>query len=72
MDQRCRDQGTGRFLPADTLYRSVSGEIVPFAVIVDAKDDAARRFYQRESSLPFPDHPMRLFRPMADLAGPFK
>jgi len=43
-------------------------EIASFAVIVDAKDDAARRFYERESFLPFPDQPQRLFRPMADIA----
>jgi hypothetical protein len=42
------------------------------AVIVDAKDDNARRFYQRESFLPFPDQPMKLFRPMADIAQLFK
>ena len=40
-------------------------------MIVDAKDDAARRFYERESFLPFPDKPMQLFRPMADLAKLF-
>jgi hypothetical protein len=28
-------------------------EIVSFAVIVDAKDDNARRVYERESFLPF-------------------
>jgi hypothetical protein len=40
-------------------------------VIVDAKDDA-RRFYERESFLPLPDEPMKLFRPMADSAKLFK
>jgi hypothetical protein len=41
-------------------------------VIVDAKNDAARRFYERESFLPLPGEPMKLFRPMADLATLFK
>jgi hypothetical protein len=41
-------------------------------VIVEAKDDAARRFYERESFIPFPDQPTKLFRPMADIAGLFK
>lgn len=72
VDQRFRGQGYGRFLLADALFRSVRSEIASFAVIVDAKDDDARRFYERESFLPFPDQPMKLFRPMADLAALFK
>ena len=47
---------------------AVRSEIASFAVIVDAKDDAARRFYERESFLPFPDQPLRLFRSMAGIA----
>jgi hypothetical protein len=35
-------------LLADALHRSVRSEIASFAVIVDAKDDDARRFYERE------------------------
>ena len=58
----------GRFLLADALFRAVRSQIASFAVVVDAKDDAARRFYQRESFLPLPDQPLRLFRPMADIA----
>lgn len=61
----------GRFLLADALFRSVKSEIASFAIVVEAKDDGARRFYVRESFLPFPDHPMRLFRPMADIAALF-
>jgi hypothetical protein len=33
---------------------------------------AARRFYERESFLPLQGEPMKLFRPMADLAKLFK
>ncbi len=58
----------GRFLLADALFRAVHSEIASFAIIVDAKDDVARRFYERESFLPFPDQPRRLFRLMADIA----
>jgi len=71
VDRRCRGQGYGRFLLADALFRSVTSEIASFAVVVDAKDDDARRFYERESFLVFPDHPLKLFRPMADLAELF-
>jgi GNAT superfamily N-acetyltransferase len=71
-DQGFQGRGYGRFLLADALLRAVRSEIASFAVIVDAKDDAARRFYERESFLPLPDQPRKLFRPMADLAGLFK
>lgn len=72
VDQRLQGRGYGRFLLADALHRAVRSEIASFAVIVDAKDAAARRFYERESFLPFPDQPMKLFRPLADLAKLFE
>jgi hypothetical protein len=53
----------GRFLLADALYRAACSEIASFGVIVDS----ACRFYERESFLPLPDQPMKLFRPMADI-----
>ena len=68
VDQTYQGRGYGRFLLADALFRAVRSEIASFAVIVDAKDAAARHFYERESFLPFPDQPLRLFRSMADIA----
>lgn len=56
----------------DALYRAVRSEIASFAVIVDARDDRARRFHERESLLPFPDRPTKLFRPLADLRQLFE
>jgi GNAT superfamily N-acetyltransferase len=67
VDRRQQAKGYGRFLLADALYRAAQSEIASFAVIVDAKDENARRFYERESFLPFLDQPMKLFRPMADI-----
>ena len=72
IDQRFQGRGYGRFLLADALLRAARSEIASFAVIVDAKDEAARRFYERESFLQFPDEPMKLFRPMADLVKLFE
>jgi hypothetical protein len=57
---------------ADALHRSLRSEIASFVVVVDAKDENARRFYERESFLPFPDRPKKLFRPMADIAELFR
>jgi GNAT superfamily N-acetyltransferase len=72
VDRRQQGRGYGRFLLADALYRSARSEIASFAVIVDAKDENAGRFYDRESFLPFPDQPLRLFRPMADIRRLFE
>jgi GNAT superfamily N-acetyltransferase len=71
VDRRHQGKGYGRYLLADALYRSLASQIASFALIVDAKDDSARRFYERESFLTFPDQPMRLFRPLADIADAF-
>jgi GNAT superfamily N-acetyltransferase len=72
VDRRYHGKGHGRFLLADALYRAARSEIASFAVIVDAKDTNARRFYERESFLPFPEQPMRLFRPMTDVRRLFE
>jgi GNAT superfamily N-acetyltransferase len=72
VDGQHQGKGYGRFLLADALGRAVRSEIASFAVVVNAKDEAARRFYERESFLPFPDQPMKLYRPMADIAVLFK
>lgn len=72
VDRRHQGKGYGRFLLADALFRSVRSEIASFAVVVDAKDENARRFYERESFLPFPDQPLKLFRPMAEIEQLFK
>ncbi len=71
VDRRQQGRGFGRFLLADALHRALRSEIASFAVIVDAEDESARRFYERESFLPFPDQPMKLFLPMAAIAKLF-
>lgn len=72
VDRRFQGLGYGRFLLADALCRIARSDIASFAAIVDAKDDAARRFYQAESFLPLPDQPTKLFRPVADIKRLFK
>jgi GNAT superfamily N-acetyltransferase len=72
IDRRFQGRGYGRVLLADALLRVVRSEIASFAAVVDAKDDTARRFYERESFLPLLDEPMKLFRPVADLVKLFK
>jgi hypothetical protein len=37
------------------------------AVVVDAKDDQAKRFYQYHQFIPFPNQQERLYLPMATI-----
>jgi GNAT superfamily N-acetyltransferase len=71
VDRRHQGEGHGRFLLADALHRAVRNEIASFAFVVDAKDEPARRFYEREGFLGLPDQPLKLFRPMSDIATLF-
>jgi GNAT superfamily N-acetyltransferase len=65
VDRRHQGLGYGRFLLANALYRVARSDIASFAVIVDAKAEPARRFYEPENFLPFPDQPLKLLRPVA-------
>lgn len=66
LDQSCQGKGLGEFLLMHALDLSLSqaDKIGSAAVVVDAIDDAAIRFYQHFGFIPFPDHPDRLFIPM--------
>lgn len=58
-----RGQGIGELLLADALKRAygISKQIASLAVIVDAKDERAARFYLGYGFLPFQDSTNRLF-----------
>jgi predicted GNAT family N-acyltransferase len=64
-----KGQGVGEILLGDALKRALtmSGKIVSAAVVVDAKDENARRFYMEYGFIPFPDSWKRLFLPMATI-----
>ena len=68
-DRRWRGQGVGELLLADALRRSlrISDQLGALFVVVDAKDDAARAFYERFLFRAFPDQPHQLFLPLATL-----
>ncbi len=65
--------GWGKLLILDALYRSlsVSQTMASFAVVGDAIDDDAVKFYQRFEFQAFPDHPNKLFRTMANISKTF-
>ena len=47
------------------LDRAVRSEIAAYALIVDAKDEAAAAFYRHHGFIALPDSPFTLFLPLA-------
>lgn len=70
VDTRYRGQGFGELLLLDALARAhAADQIGAAAVVVDAKGDAARRFYERYGFQQCVDDPYRLFIFMATIAA---
>jgi len=61
-------KGLGAALLIDAIERSLRSEIVAFAMIVDAKDEAAVRFYRHHGFEAFLSAPMTLYLPLAEVA----
>ena len=74
VDRRFQGQGIGEFLLMDALHRALvqSAEIAAAAVVVDAIDAAAVKFYQYFGFVPFPAIASRLFLPMKAVASLFR
>lgn len=68
-DLSARGAGLGRLLLVDAIARAVRSEIASFALMLDAKDESAASFYERESFIRLPGTPIRLLRRMDDLAA---
>ncbi|HUY80802.1 MAG TPA: GNAT family N-acetyltransferase [Acidobacteriaceae bacterium] len=68
-DLTYRGKGIGELLLADALKRALvmSRQIASAAVVVDAKDQKAHRFYKDFGFIPFPESEKRLFLPMATI-----
>lgn len=69
VDINCQGKGIGAYLLIDALKRSlkVSQQIGSVAVIVEAKDSAAVKFYEHFGFLSFPDNDQRLFIPIKSI-----
>lgn len=65
VDQVFKGQGLGSALLADALGRAARSEIAAYALMVDAKDDAAATFYRHHGFIALPDSPRTLFLPLA-------
>jgi ribosomal protein S18 acetylase RimI-like enzyme len=71
VDMDYRQQGFGKRLLVDALQRALEGSrsIAAMAVIVDAKDDTARAFYERYGFRRFTTDPHRLFIMMGTISA---
>ena len=65
VDHEFKGQGLGGALLADALERAARSEIAAFALVVDAKDEAAAAFYKHHGFMALPDSPLTLFLPLA-------
>ena len=65
VDQAFKGQGLGGALLADALDRACRAEIAAYALMVDAKDEAAAAFYRHHGFITLPDSPRTLFLPLA-------
>ena len=66
IDRAYRGHGLGEFLLLDALHRveRASAAIAVYAVVVDAKNERARAFYERYGFRAFTGVPRRLFLPL--------
>jgi len=72
VDRHYQGRKLGATLLADALRRSYENRqtVAAMAVVVDAKDEAARSFYEHHGFIPFDDRPQRLYMPMASAGRP--
>lgn len=69
VDRSCHGQGLGKYLLFDALHRVLHAAetLAVYALVVDAKNDDARAFYERYGFMRFSDTPSRLFIPIETL-----
>jgi len=74
LNKRDQGKGLGEYLLMDALWRcsTVAREIASLAIIVDAIDDRARRFYEQYGFCAFPKQVDRLFLHMQTIQELFK
>jgi GNAT superfamily N-acetyltransferase len=71
VDRRCQGSGVGAWLLRAAFEKaiSISASVGLYAVLVDAIDEKAKGFYSRFGFIPFVEHPLRLFLPLATIAS---
>ncbi len=67
VDAVFKGMGLGSALLADALARAVRSEIAAYALMVDAKEEAAAAFYRHHGFIALPDSPRTLFLSLATI-----
>jgi GNAT superfamily N-acetyltransferase len=65
VDQKYQGRGLGSVLLGDALIRTARSELGVFAMLVDAKDESAQRFYEHYGFSLLPGEERRLCLPIA-------
>ena len=65
VDLQYRGMGLGSVLLSDAVRRAVRSDAAVFALVVDAKDEAAAAFYRYQGFLPFASRSASLYLPIA-------
>jgi ribosomal protein S18 acetylase RimI-like enzyme len=71
IDMKFQGQGLGSTLLINAIYRCIRADIAAYAVIVNAKDDAAITFYRHHGILDLNAQERTLFAPLAQFAKAF-
>jgi len=71
IDKDYQRQKLGEYLLLDALNKAYQAEIAAFAVLVEAKNDQAIKFYKSYGFIQFIDNPSKLFLPMNTIAKIF-
>jgi len=66
VDRRYQGRKLGGALLFDAIKRTVRSEVAAYAVVVDAKDDAAVTFYERFGFQRFEAMPRKMFLPIIE------
>jgi len=69
IDQSFQGRKLGAALLADAALRALRSEVAVFALVVDAKDDAAVAFYRHHGFEMYGGQPMQLIVPLASFSG---
>ena len=69
VDRAAADRGLGAHLLVDAMERvlAASSQVAIHALLVDARDDTAARFYIHHGFLAFADNPRTLYLPLATI-----
>lgn len=72
VDRNFRGRGLGAALLVDALRRATTAEIAAYALVVDAKDQAAAEFYAHHGFIATLGHPLLLYLPLGTVKGLIK